>query len=362
MDEKEFLKRLGIKDEYMYDLENKDSDCLFNQYDENLQIQSTRENDLLINDNENKERNNLENEEHVGIEKSTSGKVNEEGTNDCKTQHLVNDFEGRANDFLIMNTPCYGSKIYESKIMTSSTLGGMLEKQVYKLNGREQQRLTIAAIDVEKNNTIENNQGENNQRENYQGENTHENDLTKKKRKRKEKRDDNSTIRKDNIFKQIKIHSIQFIFDTINELMNQVKFNRFYQLDKNKLTEDFKKKVQKNYNLQILDKTVRDIINDYCKDDANKKIIEKFEAFVENNVEKKIENNNCISIIKRFLKEKFINVIQIFNMPKKEYESEFKLKNNFLLECNQKIKNKEILKDLIQCGVVEYLNKKKERK
>ena len=144
--------------------------------------------------------------------------------------------------------------------------------------------------------------------------------------------------------------------------MNQVKFNRFYKLDKNKLTEDFKKKVQKNYNLQILDKTIRDIINDDCLDDANKKIIEKFEAFVENNVEKNIENNNCISIIKRFLKEKFINVIQIFNIPKKEYESEFKLKNNFLFECNEKIKNKEILKELIKFGVVEYLNKKKERK
>ena len=80
------------------------------------------------------------------------------------------------------------------------------------------------------------------------------------------------------------------------------------------------------------------------------------------NVEKNIENNNFISIINNFLKEKFINVIQIFNMPKKEYESEFKLKNNFLLECNEKIKNKKILKDLIQYGVVKYLKKKKERK
>ena len=35
-------------------------------------------------------------------------------------------------------------------------------------------------------------------------------------------------------------------------------------------------------------------------------------------------------------------------MPKKEYESEFKLKNNFLLQCNEKIKNKEILKELIK--------------
>ena len=142
--------------------------------------------------------------------------------------------------------------------------------------------------------------------------------------------------------------------------MNQVKFNRFYKLDKNQLTEDFKNKVQKNFNLKILDKTVREIINDDCKDDTNKKIIEKFEAFVENNVEKNIENN--ISIINSFLKEKFINVIQIFNMTKEDYETKFQLKNNFLLECNEKIKNKKILKELIQYGVVKYLNKKKERK
>jgi len=259
-----------------------------------------------------------------------------------------------------MNKPSDGSKIDESEIMTPYTLLSMLEKQVDILNGGEPQSLTTAAIYFEKNNNIENNQRENYQGENNKGENTHENDLTKKKRNRKEKR--NSTIRKDNIFKQIKIHCIQFIFDTINELMNQVKFNRFYILDKNKLTEDFKTKVQKNYNLQILEKTVRDIINDDCKDDTNKEIIEEFEEFVENNVEKNIENNKIISIINSFLKEKFINVIQIFNMTKEDYETKFQLKNNFLLECNEKIKNKKILKELIQYGVVKYLNKKKERK
>jgi len=363
--------RLEIEDEYMYDLENKDSDCLFNQYDEDLQKQSTSENDLLINDNENDERNNLQNEQHMDIVKTTSGKDDEEVTIANKSQYLVNDSEGSASDILFMNTPCYASKIYESEVIIPFTHEDMLEKQVSKLNGGELGRLKRVATNGENNNTEnnqrENNQGESNQRENYQGKNnqeekSHENDFTKKKRKRKEKRDDNSTIRPDNVFKQIKIHSVQFIFDTINELMNQVKFNRFYKLDKNQLTEDFKNKVQKNFNLKILDKTVREIINDDCKDDTNKETIEKFEAFVENNVEKNIENNNFISIINSFLKEKFINVIQIFNMTKEDYETKFQLKNNFLLECNEKIKNKKILKELIQYGVVKYLNKKKERK
>jgi len=49
-------------------------------------------------------------------------------------------------------------------------------------------------------------------------------------------------------------------------------------------------------------------------------------------------------------------------MTKEDYETKFQLKNNFLLECNEKIKNKKILKELIQSGVVKYLNKKKERK
>ncbi len=53
-------ERLGIKDEYIYDLENKDSYSLLNKFDENLQKLSTRENDLFINDNENEERNNLD--------------------------------------------------------------------------------------------------------------------------------------------------------------------------------------------------------------------------------------------------------------------------------------------------------------
>ncbi len=63
--------------------------------------------------------------------------------------------------------------------------------------------------------------------------------------------------------------------------MNKVKFNRLYKLDKNKLIEEFKNRVQKNFNLQILDMTIRNIINYYCKDNRNKEVIEKFEEFVE---------------------------------------------------------------------------------
>ena len=44
-----------------------------------------------------------------------------------------------------MNAPSYGSKIFESEIMTPFALEDMLEKQVSKLSGGELQRLAIAA-------------------------------------------------------------------------------------------------------------------------------------------------------------------------------------------------------------------------
>ena len=69
--------------------------------------------------------------------------------------------------------------------------------------------------------------------------------------------------------------------------MNLVKINRFHKLNKNKLIANFKNTVQKNFNLQILDMTMRNIINYYCNDYTNKETIVKFQAsFAENNVEK----------------------------------------------------------------------------
>ena len=81
----------------------------------------------------------------AGVEKPTSGEVDEEVTIAYKPQYLVSDFEGSVSDFLYMNAPSYGSKIFESEIMTPFALEDMLEKQVSKLSGGELQRLAIAA-------------------------------------------------------------------------------------------------------------------------------------------------------------------------------------------------------------------------
>ena len=81
----------------------------------------------------------------AGVEKPTTGEVDEEVTIAYKPQYLVSDFEGSVSDFLFMNAPSYGSKIFESEIMTPFALEDMLEKQVSKLSGGELQRLAIAA-------------------------------------------------------------------------------------------------------------------------------------------------------------------------------------------------------------------------
>ena len=81
----------------------------------------------------------------AGVEKPTEGKVDEKVTIAYKPQYLVSDFEGSVSDYLYMNAPSYGSKIFKSEIMTPFALEEMLEKQVNKLSGGELQRLAIAA-------------------------------------------------------------------------------------------------------------------------------------------------------------------------------------------------------------------------
>ena len=81
----------------------------------------------------------------AGVEKPTTGEIDEEVTIAYKPQYLVSDFEGSVSDFLYTNAPSYGSKIFESEIMIPFALDDMLEKHVSKLSGGELQRLAIAA-------------------------------------------------------------------------------------------------------------------------------------------------------------------------------------------------------------------------
>ena len=81
----------------------------------------------------------------AGVEDPTTGEVDEEIAIAYKPQYIVTNFEGSVSDFLYMNAPSFGSKIFESEIMKPLSLDDMLDKPVRGLRGGELQRLAIAA-------------------------------------------------------------------------------------------------------------------------------------------------------------------------------------------------------------------------
>ena len=81
----------------------------------------------------------------AGVTEPTTGEIEEEIVIAYKPQYLVSNFEGTVQDFLFMNAPSYGSKIFESEIMNPLQLNDLLEKEVKNLSGGELQRLAIAA-------------------------------------------------------------------------------------------------------------------------------------------------------------------------------------------------------------------------
>ena len=162
--------------------------------------------------------------------------------------------------------------------------------------------------------------------------------------------EEENQIRKDNVFKQVKIHSIKFVIDTINDIAEKENINSFYRLNKNKIKNDIKTIVQKSFNLKILDMTIRKILE---VDDYNKNIIDYFE--------KNIKNEKSLKLINGFLDKTLFEVIKIFNMSNEEYNNEFQSNNKFLLQFQNNIINKEKLIELIDFGVKDYLEQKKER-
>lgn len=81
----------------------------------------------------------------AGVSEPTSGEIDEEVVIAYKPQYIVSNFEGTVQDFLYMNAPSYGSKIFDSEIMKPLQLTDLLEKEVKNLSGGELQRLAIAA-------------------------------------------------------------------------------------------------------------------------------------------------------------------------------------------------------------------------
>jgi hypothetical protein len=164
------------------------------------------------------------------------------------------------------------------------------------------------------------------------------------------KENNNNQIRRDNVFKQVKIHSIKFVIDTINDIAEKENINSFCRLNKNNIKDDIKNRVQKSFNLKILNMTIREMLE---VDDYNKGVIDYFEE--------NIKNEKSLKLINGFLDKTLFEVIKIFNMSNEEYNKEFQSNNKFLLQYQKNIINKEKLIELINNGVKDYLEQKKER-
>ena len=168
-------------------------------------------------------------------------------------------------------------------------------------------------------------------------------------RKRKEKNKNNSP-RGDNIAKQTKVHAFQFLIHTINKLLekkNSVKFQ-------NRISKMIKDRVQKEFNLNILNKSCKEILkyNENINDDA----ITSFEKNFENN-----QSNENLILINNILNMKFQDLIKTYGISNESFIQEYRFHNKYLL-ANLNIKNKVLVRNLIEYGIDKYYGNKKERK
>ena len=177
------------------------------------------------------------------------------------------------------------------------------------------------------------------------------NQIIRRKRRKKKKM---NKPRKDNIFKQIKVQSIKFIISTLNEQVEKV-FNRFYKF-KNTIEKEFKDNIQKNNNLKILTMKLQNILINNCIDDSNEKLIKKIKERINND-----ENNENLIFINKILNKKLIDIINMFNMEESQFLKEYGFYNKFLLK-NNSYKNKEDMINLINYGMIQYLEDKNQRK
>ena len=165
----------------------------------------------------------------------------------------------------------------------------------------------------------------------------------------------------DNLLKRTKVHGIKFCEKTINLLLEELKklglINQFIYF-KIKIKNEVKEKTEKKYNLDLFQKNIKQILQEYSKENG-------FTLKNLNEIEKLISINKYthknVKLINQFLNEfNLEEIIKISIMSEKEFEKKFNFKNKFLLE-NTRVKNKELLIDFINKDVKTFLNNKKSR-
>ena len=157
--------------------------------------------------------------------------------------------------------------------------------------------------------------------------------------------------RNDNIFKQVKVHSIEFITCTINNLLLN-KINSFYKFNKNIVNKDFKRLTQKDYNIGLLEMKTKEILTENCDKEFNKDTLKQF-----NKIFQKNQKDKQLCLANEFLNLKFLDIIKIFDMKGEEFYEKYHFYNDNLLE-NKNFKNKKEMKELIESGIIPYLEKK----
>ena len=157
--------------------------------------------------------------------------------------------------------------------------------------------------------------------------------------------------RNDNIFKQVKVHSIEFITCTINNLLLN-KINSFYKFNKNIVNKDFKRLTQKDYNIGLLEMKTKEILTENCDKEFNKDTLKQF-----NKIFQKNQKDKQLCLVNEFLNLKFLDIIKIFDMKGEEFYEKYHFYNDNLLE-NKNFKNKKEMKELIESGIIPYLEKK----
>ena len=183
----------------------------------------------------------------------------------------------------------------------------------------------------------------------------------KKNLQNKRNRNTSNKKRNDNILKQVKVHTILFIIQTLNELLKIPKeigiINKFLEFSR-EIKKEFKEKIEKSYNLENFEKTIKEILYKYYQNEIQKKDLNTIEDII-----KKGEHKN-FKIIEKFLNLKFKELIQIYGMSNEEFKEKFRFENKYLLINNNSksiLGNKNDMFDLISKNPVNYLKGKNKR-